>query len=112
MTDVALKFPALTSPMVVSDYPQYASFGMPKADGQLWSLRTLWLDSVMHTLTDTSGYERYFVKRVYENVEIWFAELVLRPGTRGSIDWEDNGALGQPLLNPVPYFKMFSTSLQ
>lgn len=109
--DIAHELPASNKPVVVSDYPQYASFGMPQAKGQLWSLRSLWLDSVMHILTDTSGCQLNFVKYTYTKVESWFAALVFGTSGRDPFDEEADSAWELPLLNPVAYLNMFSTSL-
>ena len=97
-----------------SDYP---NFGMPEAEGRVWELRSVWLQDVMYILMDTDKH-LYFGQHAYALVKDWFAHLMwdasspayLLPGCEGD---ERKGAfahaeLNKPLLDPMPYFVMFS----
>ena len=85
----------------------YPSFGLPPVHGQLWKLRSAWLQNVMYILMDSDKYHWEFGNLAYPEVKAWFLQLMwggTLPTAHGAFEEEH---LSQTLLDPLPYLVMF-----
>lgn len=104
MDGLLSKLPPLHKPLAASDQSGYPSFGMPETTGQLWVLRTVWLQNMVNILGDPS-IQSPFGQHAYATIKTWFTCMLQGPlAGNNDMGLEE---LRRPLLNPLPYIALF-----
>ena len=104
MNGLMSKLPVLHKPLATSGHSGYPSFGVPETTGQLWVLRTVWLQNMVNILGDPNV-QHSFGHQAYARVKTWFSCMLQGPlAGNNDMGLEE---LQQPLLNPMPYIALF-----